>query len=501
MGTRASSPAAALERIEAERRRLEGGRVVPFPVETEIRDIPELAPVAAIQRRESVYRRLLALADVGSAALAVLITLSVLGDDQIQPILLLAIPLVAVVAKLQGLYDRDALLLNKTTLDEAPKLFQVATLYVLLLNISDGYFIEGDLSSKQSLGVWFFLFFLAMTARAGARVLARRTTETERCLLIGTRDDAERLSTKFAQGQNLNAQLIGRIPLNPTDSIDDISVLGTIEDMGDVILKHAVHRVIVAPHGSDSERMLDAVRAAKAYGVQVSVLPRLLEVIGSSVEFDHLSGVTVMGIRRFGLSRSSALVKRALDATAAAVGLFIMAPLLVALAVLIKRSSPGPVFFRQERIGRDGRPFEMLKFRSMVADAEAQKHLLRSRNEAAEGLFKIAEDPRITPIGRFLRRTSLDELPQFINVLRGEMSLVGPRPLVPDEDRRIEGRHRRRLHLKPGMTGQWQIFGSSKIPLREMVTIDYLYVANWSLWGDIKILCRTVPHVLAQRGL
>ncbi len=137
----------------------------------------------------------------------------------------------------------------------------------------------------------------------------------------------------------------------------------------------------------------------------------------------------------------------------------------------------------------------------MVDDAEERRAALQDRNEAADGLFKIADDPRVTPIGRFLRRTSLDELPQLINVLRGEMSLVGPRPLVPDEDSRIEGRHRRRLHLKPGMTGQWQIFGSSKIPLREMVTIDYLYVANWSLWGDVKILCRTVPYMLARRGL
>jgi lipopolysaccharide/colanic/teichoic acid biosynthesis glycosyltransferase len=159
------------------------------------------------------------------------------------------------------------------------------------------------------------------------------------------------------------------------------------------------------------------------------------------------------------------------------------------------------VLFRPPRVVRDGELFEMLKFRSMYLGAEHHRDELRAQNEAGDGLFKIAEDPRVTRVGRLLRRSSLDELPQLFNVLKGEMSLVGPRPLVEEEDRRIEGRHRRRLHLKPGMTGHWQIFGSSRIPLREMVTIDYLYVANWSLWNDVKVLIRTVPYVLARRGL
>ena len=176
-------------------------------------------------------------------------------------------------------------------------------------------------------------------------------------------------------------------------------------------------------------------------------------------------------------------------------------PVLLGIALAIRINSRGPVLFRQPRVGRDGELFEMLKFRSMYVGSETQRDELREQNEAAEGLFKIADDPRVTRVGRLLRRSSLDELPQLLNVVKGEMSLVGPRPLVVEEDRQIEGRHRRRLHLKPGMTGHWQIFGSSQIPLREMVTIDYLYVANWSLWNDVKVLVRTVPYVLARRGL
>jgi lipopolysaccharide/colanic/teichoic acid biosynthesis glycosyltransferase len=173
---------------------------------------------------------------------------------------------------------------------------------------------------------------------------------------------------------------------------------------------------------------------------------------------------------------------------------------MAAIALLIRLDSKGPVFFRQERVGQDGERFGLFKFRSMIPDAEARKASLRHLNEAS-GLFKIADDPRITRVGKVLRRTSLDELPQLLNVLRGEMSLVGPRPLVVDEDAMISGLDRSRLHLTPGMTGHWQILGSARVPLEEMVGIDYLYVANWSLWTDVKILLRTIPFVLLRRGL
>jgi exopolysaccharide biosynthesis polyprenyl glycosylphosphotransferase len=260
-----------------------------------------------------------------------------------------------------------------------------------------------------------------------------------------------------------------------------------------------VHRVIVAPGGAESDELLDAVRMAKSAGLKVSILPRIFEVVGSAVEFDHLEGITVLGVRRFGLSRSSRALKSAFDLAGAALVLTLLAPLLLTIAAAIRLSSRGPALFRQVRVGRDGQQFEMFKFRTMVVGAEAMKPELQGRNEA-QGLFKTADDPRVTRVGRVLRRTSLDELPQLLNVLRREMSLVGPRPLVVDEDRQVVGWHRRRLHLTPGMTGHWQVLGSARIPLQEMVKIDYLYVANWSLWQDVKILLRTVPYILARRG-
>jgi lipopolysaccharide/colanic/teichoic acid biosynthesis glycosyltransferase len=174
---------------------------------------------------------------------------------------------------------------------------------------------------------------------------------------------------------------------------------------------------------------------------------------------------------------------------------------MILIATAIKLDGRGPILFRQSRVGRDGERFSIFKFRTMVPDADAMKDSLRDRNEAQDGLFKIADDPRVTRVGRFLRKSALDELPQLLNILRGEMSLVGPRPLVVDEDRRVEGWHRRRLELTPGLTGHWQILGPMRVPLGEMVAIDYLYVANWSLWTDIKILLRTVPHVLARGGV
>ncbi len=303
-------------------------------------------------------------------------------------------------------------------------------------------------------------------------------------------------------GQGVKAQVVAHLDLDKvapwsTDTFSERR-LAEIRDLARTL---DVHRAIIAPRSVDAGEMLNLVRTLKAVGVRVSVLPRLLEVVGSSVEFDDLHGVTVMGVRRFDLTRSSAAFKRAFDLLGALLGLLAVSPLLIVIAVAIKLDSRGPVFFRQQRVGRHGQRFLMFKFRTMVPDAEALKEGLRDRNEAKDGLFKIAEDPRVTRVGRLLRRSALDELPQMLNIVRGEMSLVGPRPLVIDEDQRVEGWHRRRLELMPGMTGPWQILGPSRVPLREMVAIDYLYVANWSLWTDIKIILRTIPHVLARRGL
>lgn len=201
-----------------------------------------------------------------------------------------------------------------------------------------------------------------------------------------------------------------------------------------------------------------------------------------------------------GLSRSAAAVKRAFDLIGAVILLLATLPIMAIAALSVRLEGPGPILFRQTRVGRGGRHFAIIKFRTMVDGADALKAGLMGLNET-HGLFKIADDPRITRVGRWLRRSNLDELPQLINVLLGQMSLVGPRPLVVSEDAVILGADRRRLHLAPGMTGLWQTHGRTRGPLADMVRLDHLYIANWSLLGDVRILLRTIPHMVLRRGL
>jgi lipopolysaccharide/colanic/teichoic acid biosynthesis glycosyltransferase len=217
------------------------------------------------------------------------------------------------------------------------------------------------------------------------------------------------------------------------------------------------------------------------------------------VDFDDLGGRLLMGVRGFGLAPSSRFLKRAFDIIVTTGLLLVLAPMLLLIALAIKLTSSGPVFFRQTRVGRHGREFQLLKFRTMVQNAEDRKGELLEHNQAAP-LFKIANDPRTTRVGARLRRYSLDELPQLFNVLRGDMSLVGPRPLVTEEDRLFSGWQRRRYHVAPGITGPWQILGSSRVPVEDMLTLDYLYCSSWSLWLDAKILARTIPYVLSRRS-
>jgi len=462
---------------------------------------PEQAPAEfpakrAIASRERRYRLLLAYADAAAAIAALFTAVTVLGDDRLRPASLLVMPLVVIASKLFGLYDRDELVLNKTTLEESAALFQLASVFTLVTWLSSGVVVDGYLGTRQVLGMWAILYVMSLLGRSVARAVARRNTPVERCLLAGTPQAMAPVLGSLREAPRMNAEVVGHLPLE-SRARDHQKVM---RDLEDAIDRKDVHRVILAPESSDSDEVLDLISLVKNLGVRVSVLPRMFEVVGTAVEFDTLNGVTVLGVRRFGLPRSSRVTKRVMDIAGAIVGLVAISPLWLAICIAIRATSRGPILFRQTRVGQDGTRFTMFKFRTMVDGADGMKAHLAARNEA-DGLFKISDDPRITGVGRCLRRTSLDELPQLLNVLRGEMSLVGPRPLVVDEDCKIQGRHRRRLHLTPGMTGDWQILGSARIPLHEMVKIDYLYVANWSFWGDIKILVRTVLYVMSARGM
>ncbi len=469
--------------------------------------IIEVRGPAAGMWRDALFRRMLLAADVVAIAGAFL------GVTQLSPrplvltwLSIVGLPLLLLSAKLLGLYDRDETLLRKTTLDEAPKLFHLATLCALVAYLGSELIVEGGyLRRPEALVLWVVLLAALLLARAGARALALRVAPVERCLLVGDERSAGLVRSKLADHRGIKAEVVAQLDLdNAAPWSTDAFSTDRLAEIRNLAQSLDVHRAIVAPgwgYSAEPGQVLNLVRTLKAVGVRVSVLPRMLEVVGSSVEFDDLHGVTLMGVRRFDLTRSSAALKRAFDLLGASLGLLAVSPLMIAVAVAIKLDSQGPVFFRQLRVGRHGERFQMLKFRTMVDGADALKDSLRDRNEAQEGLFKIADDPRVTRVGSFLRQSALDELPQLFNILRGEMSLVGPRPLVVEEDQRVEGWHRRRLELTPGMTGPWQILGPARVPLREMMAIDYLYVANWSLWKDVKILLRTVPHVLGRRGL
>jgi exopolysaccharide biosynthesis polyprenyl glycosylphosphotransferase len=470
------------------------------PASTEIpylRSLPFRRDEAAVSRRsakrDAIFRRALAVSDVLGALCALVLTQSITGIN-VPPIeLWVGVAAVVLVGKAIGLYDRDELLIGKATLNEAPALFQLATLYTLIMTMIAS--AQAVPFSFESIAVlWAALFVATVISRSVARQFCRTITGPERCVVLGSEEQASAIQAKFGQLATFHAKVVAHLPF---ERFELERPRGT--DFAGYVIERDIHRVIVAQDDS-SDRVLETVRYFKDYGLKVSVLPSILEVVGSSVEFDELQGTTLLGVRSFGLSRSSQLLKRGLDIAGSLALMLFGAPLFAALALAIKLDSRGSVLFNQTRVGQDGRVFTMFKFRTMFAGADQLRAELAELNET-DGLFKLTNDPRVTRVGRFLRRTSLDELPQLINVLRGEMSLVGPRPLVEEEDRRVVGWHRRRLHLTPGMTGAWQIMGETRVPLREMVIMDYMYIVNWSLWSDVKILLQTAGHVVRRRGV
>jgi exopolysaccharide biosynthesis polyprenyl glycosylphosphotransferase len=473
----------------------------PARVKTRAPSWREIAALldAESSRRERRLRCALSLADAFALAVALLVTLALAWPDPRTPFTVLLFPTLIAAAKTLGLYDGDGQRIRKTTAEELPRLAQLGALLVLGVWLGDGLFVGGQADKGQALLLGMTFVVSALLGRRVARGLTTGKLPRERCLFLGDELSYLRLRTIYDR-HDLVADLVARVPIEDAMIDDGSGAVGESPALPEIIARAGAHRLIIGPHGLTNATTFDVVEAARGMGTRVSLLPDMLEVVGSSVDFDDLYGVTLLGVRHTELSRSARGLKRSFDVVGATLLLIATAPLLAIIAIAIRVDSPGPILFRQPRIGRRGHPFLIFKFRSMIDGADKLKDGLRDRNEA-HGLFKIDRDPRITRIGSILRRTSLDELPQIFNVLIGEMSLVGPRPLIADEDGRILGvRRRGRLRLTPGMTGPWQIAGSSRIPLEDMVKLDHLYVSNWTLWADVKILMRTVPYVLGRHG-
>lgn len=453
--------------------------------------------------RDYYLRRMLAAGDVLALVIAALAASALPGDNGFAgrlPWLFVTLPLWVALFAAYGLYGRDVRRLSHSPLDELPAIFHAFVIG------SVGLWMHFNLfANKVVFSAMLTFSLIAATVMVGLRMFQRRALARlmgpERMLFIGGGQTAATLARRMRGSRG--PRPVGVLTRPGDEPVEfDVPVVGEFAsaDIDSVLARLNVERVLVTEQGREhDERVLDLLRRCKQLSIKVSLVPATVDVVGPSLEVDHIGGITVLGINPPVLSRSARAVKRSLDVVGAGLLLLIALPLMAVIAIAIKMDSKGPVFFRQRRVGRGGKVFRIAKFRSMVVDAEEQREALLKLSQDP-GWLLLERDPRITRVGGFLRRTSLDELPQLLSVLRGDMSLVGPRPLIEEEDSHVEGWRRARIDLTPGLTGLWQVLGRTSIPFEEMVKLDYVYVTNWTLWGDVRLILRTLPVVLSRRG-
>jgi exopolysaccharide biosynthesis polyprenyl glycosylphosphotransferase len=466
---------------------------------------------AVVKRRGWLVRRMLLTADVVGLVSALLLAelLAPARDsaDTYSPRLeilafLLTVPAWVVITKLYGLYDRDDERANHSTADDFGGVFHMVTVCTWLVIVITYLSGVAHPTAQKLVVFWAVAIAFISVARAGARALARRNVAyVQNTVIVGAGDVGQLFAKKVLNHPEYGINLVGFVDAEPKErrkDLEHVALLGDTGRLPAIVRVLDVERVIVAFSNDSHEETLELLRSVEDLDVQIDIVPRLFEFVGAGTEIHTVEGLPLLGLPPLRLSRSSRLLKRATDLALTIPALVVLAPLFALLALMIKIDSPGPVFFRQVRMGAAGHTFRIFKFRSMHADADERKHEFAhlNRHLAPGGdprMFKIVDDPRVTRVGRLLRRFSLDELPQLLNVLIGEMSLVGPRPLILDEDQHVERWARQRLNLKPGVTGPWQVLGRSEIPFAEMVRLDYLYVTRWSLMTDLRLMALTIP--------
>ncbi|MBV9212366.1 MAG: sugar transferase [Actinobacteria bacterium] len=327
--------------------------------------------------------------------------------------------------------------------------------------------------------------------------LLRAAGYRRRTVLVGTGSQIADVAHALAAGTHSDIEPVGFVSLSPLPS-NGLRDLGSLEGIDRYF--DEIDEVLIADPAFPQDRAVELVDRCHRHGVRVRVAPSTMEILMERVEFVPGQTLPLFELKPPVFEGVDFFVKRTFDVVASTLIALVLVPFAIVVALMIKLTSRGPVIYRSVRAGMGGAPFDCLKFRTMYADADRQQPELEGRNEKGGPLFKIRRDPRVTPVGRFLRRWSIDELPQLVNVLRGEMSLVGPRPLTLRDYRRLEEWHRKRNHVLPGITGLWQVSGRSELHFDELVRLDFLYLESWSVFLDLTILLKTVPAVMRARG-
>jgi exopolysaccharide biosynthesis polyprenyl glycosylphosphotransferase len=421
--------------------------------------------------------------------------------------LLAGLPLLLLFLRMSGMYQTH---IRIRTLDRVPRVVAAVNAYVISLLVVMFVLKAQDPPRGYLILFWFLCFTFIFFGRSVLQVILSFAGVSDiverKTLIVGAGKVGKALALKLKHHPEFGLQPIGFIDNEPLyESFNEpelrkLSVLGGTADFADIVKEQQVEKVIIGFSRDSHEELLELVSECNELGVDCSILPRLFEVITDELIVREVGGISMVPLRQKRVSGFDMVLKDIEDYTLAALGLLLFWPLLLATAIAIKIDSPGPVFFMQERVGKNGKHFNFVKFRSMVINAEELRDHLDNENDEDDILWKIQEDPRITRVGKWIRKFSLDEAPQIFNVLAGHMSIVGPRPGLPEEVARYKGWQRLRLNIKPGITGMWQVSGRSELPFDEMVKYDLYYIERWSLWLDLKTMMRTVTAVLSRKG-
>lgn len=481
-----------------------------------------LAQAASPQRRRSrgwLVRRALLAADIVGLVVAFLASEIALGDvfDRVHPdvaelfvFFVISLPAWVVAAKLYGLYDRDEERTDHSTSDDVVGVFHVVTVGVWFLFA--GAWLTGvthpDLT-KTALFWALAILFITVGRALGRSVVRRSASYVQNAVVVGGGHVGQLVARKYLLHPEYGIRLIGVVDDQPLEQRDELSgvELWRTDQLLELVQERQIDRVLFAFSHDSHEHTLELIRGLRQLNVQIDLVPRLYDVLPPNVDVHSVEGLPLLSLRPVRISRSSRLVKRAIDIVGSSLLLIVTAPLFALFAWRIKRDSPGPVFFRQTRLGQDMKEFTALKFRTMThtghddGHREYVKSIMSSRAAVGEnGLYKLERGDAVTRAGRWLRKTSLDELPQLLNVFRGDMSLVGPRPCIPYETALFGPHHFERFLVPAGITGLWQVTARSRATFVEALDLDVAYARGWSLGLDLRLLARTPLQVFRDRG-